>query len=56
MEKTKVTHVYDNFAFLLHRIICKRSRYGKIRLVTNSPKDRARNLAPSLTALALTRI
>lgn len=51
MEKTKVTHVNDGFVFLGHRIIRKRSRYGKMRVVTTIPKDRARNFAASLTAL-----
>ncbi len=51
MEKTKVTHVNDGFVFLGHRIIRKRSRYGKMRVVTTIPKDRAKNFAASLTAL-----
>lgn len=51
MEKTQITHVNDGFVFLGHRIICKRSRYGDMRVVSTIPRAKARHFAASLTAL-----
>ncbi len=51
MDKTRITHVNDGFIFLGHRIICKRSRYGDMRVVPTIPKEKARNFAASLKDL-----
>ncbi len=47
MDKTRITHVNDGF----NRIICKRSRYGDMRVVPTIPKEKARNFAASLKDL-----
>lgn len=51
MNNTRITHLNAGFIFLGHRIIRKRSRYGDIRMVSMIPKEKARNLAASLTTL-----
>lgn len=51
IDKTRIIHVNDGFIFLGHRIIRKRSRYSDMHVVTTIPRDKARNIAASLSAL-----
>jgi len=49
MEKTHITHVNDGFVFLGHRIIRKKGPKGKMRVVSNIPKEKAKAFSHSLS-------
>ena len=51
MDKTSITHVNDGFVFLGHRFVRKLGPHGKMRVVTNIPRDKSRNFAATLTKL-----
>ncbi len=51
MDKTSITHVNDGFVFLGYRFVRKLGPHGKMRVVTNIPREKSRNFTASLTKL-----
>lgn len=51
MDKTSITHVHDSFVFLGHRFVRKLGPHGKMRVVTNIPREKSRNFTAALTKL-----
>lgn len=49
LDKTHVTHVNDGFVFLGHRLIRTRGPKGKMRVITQIPKEKFKNFAAKMT-------
>jgi RNA-directed DNA polymerase len=50
LDKTHVTHVNDGFIFLGHRLIRTRGPKGKMRVITQIPKEKFKNFAAKMVS------